>query len=221
MQIRNIFKYIILCSLNIRERFLIVKIENIIDIMINILKLMQNNLKKFKRTMTTQINKHKKIMIYNFENKIWLFNNNIIIVRFSKKLKNKMLNSFEILKIVDIFYRLKLLFFMKIHFVFHINFFRNDSNDFLFDQIIDASKSMKTKNDDEWLIDDILNFRRWHNRLQYKIKWHDFEKNDDWYNTNRNEFFNAQKMINDFHVRYFHKIDSKSLLTLRSKKKFM
>ena len=143
-----------------RERFLIVKVENIIDIMINILKLMQNNLKKFKRTMTTQINKHKKIMIYNFENKIWLFNNNIIIVRFSKKLKNKMLNSFEIFKIVDIFYRLKLFFFMKIHFVFHINFFRNDSNDFLFDQIIDVSKSMKTKNDDEWLINDILNFRR-------------------------------------------------------------
>ena len=54
----------------IRERLLIVKVENIIDIMINILKLMQNNLKKFKRTMTTQINKHKKIMIYNFENKI-------------------------------------------------------------------------------------------------------------------------------------------------------
>ena len=94
-----------------RERFLIVKVENIIDIMINILKLMQNNLKKFKRTMTTQINKHKKIMIYNFENKIWLFNNNIIIVRFSKKLKNKMLNSFEIFKIIDIFYRLKLFFF--------------------------------------------------------------------------------------------------------------
>ena len=130
-------------------------------------------------------------MIYNFKNKMWLFNNNIIIVRFSKKLKNKMLNFFEIFKIVDIFYRLKLLFFMKIHFVFHINFFRNDSNDFLLDQIIDASKSMKTKNDDEWLIDDILNFRRWHNRFQYKIKWHDFEKNDDWYNTNRNEFFNV------------------------------
>ena len=83
--------------------------------------------------MTTQINKHRKIVIYNFENKIWLFSNNIIIVRSSKKLKNKMLSSFEILKIVDIFYRLKLLFFMKIHFVFHINLFRNDSNDFLFD----------------------------------------------------------------------------------------
>ena len=68
--------------------------------------------------MTTQINKHKKIMIYNFENKIWLFNNNIIIVQFSKKLKNKMLNSFEIFKIVDIFYRLKLFFFHENSFCF-------------------------------------------------------------------------------------------------------
>ena len=34
-----------------RKRFLIVKIENIIDIIINILKLMQNNLQQFKQTI--------------------------------------------------------------------------------------------------------------------------------------------------------------------------
>ena len=53
-----------------RERFLIVKIENIIDIITNILKLIQNNLQQSKQTITIQINKHKKFIKYNFENKI-------------------------------------------------------------------------------------------------------------------------------------------------------
>ena len=53
-----------------RERFLIVKIENIIDIITNILKLMQDNLQRSKQVITIQINKHKKFVKYNFENKI-------------------------------------------------------------------------------------------------------------------------------------------------------
>ena len=53
-----------------RERFLIVKIENIINIITNILKLMQNNFQQSKQTIIIQINKHKKFIKYNFENKI-------------------------------------------------------------------------------------------------------------------------------------------------------
>ena len=116
-----------------RERFLIVKTKNIIDIITNILKLMQSNFQQFKQVITIQINKHRKLIKYNFENKVWLFNNNIIIVRSFKKLKNKMLKFFEIVKAIDIFYKLKLFIFIKIHFVFHINLLRSNFNDFLFD----------------------------------------------------------------------------------------
>ena len=153
-----------------RERFLIVKAKNIIDIMTNILKLMQDNFQQFKQVMTIQVNKHRKLIKYNFENKIWLFNNNIIIVRSFKKLENKMLKFFEIVKAIDIFYKLKLFIFMKVYFVFYISLLRSNFNDFLFDQIIDASKSMKIVNENEWLMNDILNFRRHYGRLQYKIK---------------------------------------------------
>ena len=37
----------------IRERLLIVKVENIIDIIINILKFMQNNVERFEKIMST------------------------------------------------------------------------------------------------------------------------------------------------------------------------
>lgn len=132
-----------------RERFLVVKTEDIIDIMANILKLIQGNFQRSKQVMTVQVNKYRKLVKYNSENKIWLFSNNIITVQSFRKLKNKMLEFFEVVKAIDTFYKLKLLFFMKVHFVFHISLFWSNSDDFLFDQIIDALKSMKIVNGDE------------------------------------------------------------------------
>ena len=46
----------------IRKRLLIVKAENIINIMINIFKFMQSNVERFKKIMSTQINKHRKLV---------------------------------------------------------------------------------------------------------------------------------------------------------------
>ena len=132
-----------------RERLLIVKIENIINIITNILKLMQSNLQQSKQTITIQINKHKKFVKYNFENKIWLFNNNIIIIRSSRKFENKILKFFEIIKAIKTFYKLKLLIFIKIHFVFHINLFRSNFNNFLFNQTTNAFKFIKIVNDNK------------------------------------------------------------------------
>ena len=132
-----------------RERFLIVKVENIIDIITNILKLIQNNFQRSKQVITIQINKHQKLIKYNFKNKIWLFNNNIIIVQSFKKLKNKMLKFFEIIKAMNIFYKLKLFFFMKVHSVFHINLLWLNLDDSLLDQIINTIKSMKIVNENE------------------------------------------------------------------------
>ena len=54
----------------IQKRLLIVKAENIIDIMINIFKFMQSNVERFKKIMSTQINKHRKFVQYNFDDLI-------------------------------------------------------------------------------------------------------------------------------------------------------
>ena len=45
-----------------RKRLLIVKTENIIDIIINIFKFMQNNVERFRKIMSIQINKHRKFV---------------------------------------------------------------------------------------------------------------------------------------------------------------
>lgn len=203
-----------------RERLLIVKAEDITDIMTNILKLMQGNLQQFKQAMTTQANKHRKLIKYNSEDRVWLFSNNIITVRSFRKLEDKMLKFFEIVKAVDISYKLKLLIFMKVHPVFHISLLRPNFNDFLLGQITDASKPVKIANGDEWLVNDILNSRRHYGRLQYKVKWNGFKRDDDWYNTDRGEFTNSQEVVDAFHFQYLQKAGSIATRTLRSKGKF-
>ena len=46
----------------IRKRLLVVKAENIINIMINIFKFMQSNVERFRKVMSIQINKYRKFI---------------------------------------------------------------------------------------------------------------------------------------------------------------
>ncbi len=55
---------------------------------------------------------------------MFLFSRNIIIDRSIKKLEDKMLGPFSIIKKIEVLYKLKLLTFIKMHDVFHSNFLR-------------------------------------------------------------------------------------------------
>ncbi len=51
----------------------------------------------------------------------------------------------------------------------------------------------------------ILNFRRYKRRLQYQVKWKNYNNDLNWYNADNDEFMNAQEMIDDFHIKYSRK----------------
>jgi len=84
--------------------------------------------------MMNQANKHRKKIIYEIKSKMFLNEQNIITARLFKKLNDKMLNSFQIIDLVDSFYKLKLLETMHIHDVFHSELLRLVINDSLSDQ---------------------------------------------------------------------------------------
>jgi hypothetical protein len=63
-------------------------------------------------------------MVYNSGNLIFLFSRNIKTVRPSKKLNDKMLELFKILKIIKTFYRLQLPTTIRIYDVFHPSLLR-------------------------------------------------------------------------------------------------
>ncbi len=106
-----------------------------------------------------QVNKHRKEVDYDIESKMFLNERNIVTVRSFKKLNDKMLNFFINLNLVDSSYKLKLSESIHVHDVFHSDLLRSVVNDFLSDQKNKFSDSIVINDENEWKINDILNFR--------------------------------------------------------------
>ena len=102
-----------------RERLQTAKIKVITDSMKKTLRIMTIKAKVAKNTMIMQVNKHRKKVIHKKDDMIFLSSRNIKTIRSVNKLKDKMLSSFRIKKLVDLFYQLKLSSSIKIHDVFY------------------------------------------------------------------------------------------------------
>ncbi len=188
-----------------RERLQTAKVENISEHMNKTLKFARESLVKTQKQMMKQVNKHRKEVDYKVESKMFLNKRNIVIARFFKKLDDKMLDSFINLDLVNSSYKLKLSESMHVHDVFHSDLLRSAVNNFLPDQKNESSDSIVINDENEWEIDDILNSRRYRRRLQYRVKWNDYDNDLNWYNADDNEFMNAQKIVDDFHIQYLNK----------------
>ena len=99
--------------------------------------------------MMNQTNKHRKKINYEIESKMFLNERNIITARSFKKLNDKMLESFQIINLIDSFYKLKLSKTMHIHNVFYSNLLCFVINDFLSDQKNESSESIIINDEDE------------------------------------------------------------------------
>ncbi len=203
---RMSFNFDIIEYESIRERLQIDQVKNISEQINKTLIFAREALIKTRKQMMNQANKHRKKINYKIESKMFLNKQNIITAKLFKKLNDKMLNSFQIIDFVDSFYKLKLLETMHIHDVFHSELFRLVVNNFLSDQKNESSRSIVINDEDEWEIDDILNFRWYQRRLQYRVKWKNYDNNLNWYNADDDEFMNAQEMIDDFHIKYSRKV---------------
>ena len=142
----------------IHERFNIVKIRNINDIIQHVLRYMQQNFYKARKIIFRQINKHKNKINYKLNDKIFLFNRNIIINRSFKKFEIKMLKFFSIEKKIEIFYQLQLLNFIKVYDVFHFYLMHKNSNNSLFEQVQKSSESIIIKENKKYKLNNINNF---------------------------------------------------------------
>ncbi len=99
--------------------------------------------------MMNQVNKHRKKINYKIESKMFLNERNIVTARLFKKLNDKMLDSFQIIDLIDSFYKLKLLKTMHIHDVFHSELLHLIINDFLFNQKNELLRSIMINDEDE------------------------------------------------------------------------
>jgi len=134
---------------SIRERLQIDQVKNISEQMNKTLIFAREALIKTQEQMMNQANKHRKKVNYKIESKMFLNERNIVTARLFKKLNDKMLDSFQIIDLIDSFYKLKLLKTMRIHDVFHSELLRLVINDFLSDQKNESLKSIVINNEDE------------------------------------------------------------------------
>jgi len=150
----NVIKYESSC-----ERLQTTKVENISEHMNKTLKFARESLVKTWEQMMKQVNKHRKEVNYEIKSKMFLNERNIITARSFKKLDDKMLDSFINLDFIDSSYKLKLSESMHVHDVFYSDLLRSVVDDFLPDQKNEFSDSIVINDENEWKIDDILNFR--------------------------------------------------------------
>ncbi len=188
-----------------RERLQINWVKNISEQMNKTLIFACEALIKTRKQMMNQANKHRKKTNYEIKSKMFLNEWNIVTARLFKKLNDKMLDFFQIINFIDSFYKLKLVETMRIHDVFHSELLHLVVNDSLSDQKNEFSRSIVVNDEDEWKIDDILNSRWYQRRLQYWVKWKNYDNDLNWYNADNDEFMNAQEMIDDFHIKYSRK----------------
>ncbi len=176
---------------SIRERLQIAQVKDIFNHMNRTLIFARKALIKTWEQMMNQTNKHKKKINYKIKLKMFLNERNIITAKSFKKLNDKMLDSFINLDFINSSYKLKLSKSMHIHNVFHSDLLRSVIDDSLPDQKNESSKSIVIKDENEWKINDILNFWCYRRRLQYWVKWKNYDNDLNWYNADDDEFMNA------------------------------
>jgi hypothetical protein len=152
--------------------------------------------------------------IYAIENKMYLCVKNIKSIQSSKKLDYKYYESYKINMFINKqSYRLKLSANMrKIHNVFLI---------FLFESCKDLAEKKQTLSiyvDDEkqWKIKQILNSRKYREKLQYYIKWLNWDNiHNEWLNVNN--MSHASDLIAEYHEKYFEQMTNERIARKRRK----
>jgi len=179
------------------------------DIVIQIKERLSFNHQQIKKTklfIEVQINKHRRNVIYEVNNWIWLSFRNVKTTRLCKDLKDKQLSLYQITAKVSIFYYFRLSVSMKhLHSMFSLKLLQSYSEDSLSEQHSESLRSIIIEDDEHWKIDDILNFRRYQDQIQYKVKWTDLDRNDEWYYVDKEKFNDSEKVLNEFHKLYSNK----------------
>ncbi len=188
-----------------RERLKARKADDIVIRMKELLSFDRQQLKKTKLIIEAQVNKHRRDVIYEIDDWVWLFFRNVKITRPCKDLKDKQLESYQITVKARAFYHLRLIVSMKhLHSMFSSKLLRPYSGDFLSEQHAEPLRFIiiDDDNDEHWEIDDILNFRRYQGRIQYKVKWKGLDRDDEWYYADKGEFDGFEEVLNEFHTLY-------------------
>jgi len=133
-----------------RERLKARKADDIVIRMKELLSFGRQQLKKTKLIIKAQINKHRRDVIYEVGDWVWLFFRNVKTTRPCKDLKDKQLESYQITVKAEVFYHLRLSVSMKhLHSMFSSKLLRPYSEDLLPEQHAELLRLIIIDDDDD------------------------------------------------------------------------
>ena len=185
-----------------RERLQATTASDIASRMEELLAYGTQRLQNSRKAMSHQANKHRKDVGYEIGDWVWLSSRNVKSTRPCKDLEDKQLGPYQVIGHAGTSYRLQLPISMKIHNVFSPKLLRPYASDPLPGQQQDPPRPVIIDDEEEWVVDDILDSRRYRGRLQYKVKWHGLDRDNDWYYADKDEFEGSKEVVDEFHKRY-------------------
>jgi len=159
------------------------------------IKLAQENMKRHYDAKRTDISHHELME----GSKVWLDARNVTTTAPSKKLADKQLGPFKILrKISSLNYELELPKTIPIHPVFHISLLEPYMETTIPDRSQPPPPPIEVEGELEYQVERILDARLWRNQKQYLVKWLDYSDADNSWEAESN-LANALDTINKFH----------------------
>ena len=185
-----------------RERLLVTSAEDITARMEEILLYGRTKMQVAQDQMKAQADKHRTDVNFQVGQKVWVSSKDIKTTRPSRTLEDKLIGPYEILKKIGTSYRLKLPTSFRQSTTFHPSKLYLDPDNPLRGQRLPPPKPVVLDNGEEWELDDIVDSRRHRGKLQYRCQWTNWDRDDQWYDGDGDNFTNARDIVDDFHKRY-------------------
>ena len=187
----------------IRKRILKRKTADISKKIKEIRKFVTENIKNVQEKQINNVDVYRKNIKYKIKDLMQISIKTIIINRLSKKLNYKIINSYFIIKVINLFYQIQFFESTKMFNIFYLNLLKKTFENLFLKQINEFASSMIRNDEKKWKIDDILDAKKHYRRIQFLIKWKEHDENKNWYNLKK--FRNAIEIVKNFYEKYFDK----------------